>query len=93
MYSEVVVDWLLCCGCEVVAAEFVKSGIDSIKKLRDLEEDQFRTEIVQSGWSTTSYMYRTCVAGQDQYCGGVVSGSISECVCECDQKYTVKWSV
>ena len=23
----------------------------------------------------------TCVAGQDQYRGGVVSGSVSECVC------------
>ena len=50
-----VADWLLCCGCEDVAPQFVKSGIDSIKKLRDLEEDQFR-KIVQSGWSTTSYV-------------------------------------
>ena len=37
-----VADWLLCCGCEDVAPQFVKSGIDSIKKLRDLEEHQFR---------------------------------------------------
>ena len=38
-----VADWLLCCGvAENVARTFVKSGIDSIKKLRDLEEHQFR---------------------------------------------------
>ena len=47
--SQVVVDWCVCCGCEVVAPQFVKSGIDSIKDLRDLEEDQFR-KIVQSSW-------------------------------------------
>ena len=83
----------MCCGCEVVAPEFVKSGIDSIKNLRDLEEDQFR-KIVQSVFMG-GVRQVTChsVAGQDQYCGGVVSGSISECVCECDQKYTVEWSV
>ena len=44
-----VADWLLCCGYEDEAPLFVKSGIDSIKKLRDLEEDQFR-KIVQSSW-------------------------------------------
>ena len=39
-----VADWLLCCGyAEDVARTFVKSGADSIKKLRDLEEHQFRT--------------------------------------------------
>ena len=37
-----VADWLLCCGYEDEVPRFVKSGIDSIKKLRDLEEDQFR---------------------------------------------------
>ena len=47
--SQVVVDWCVCCGCEVVAPQFVKSGIDSIKDLRDLEEDQFR-KIVRSSW-------------------------------------------
>ena len=52
--SQVVVDWCVCCGCEVVAPQFVKSGIDSIKDLRDLEEDQFR-KIVHV-WSTTSYV-------------------------------------
>ena len=41
VYPEVV-DWLLCCGREYEAPQFVKSGIDSVKKLRDLEEDQFR---------------------------------------------------
>ena len=41
MNSEVV-DWLACCGCEHEAPKFVNSGIDSINKLRDLEEDQFR---------------------------------------------------
>ena len=38
MNSEVVA----CCGCEHEAPKFVNSGIDSINKLRDLEEDQFR---------------------------------------------------
>ena len=38
-----VADWLLCCSyAENVARTFVKSGVDSIKKLRDLEEHQFR---------------------------------------------------
>ena len=37
-----VADWLLCCGDETDAPKFVKSSIDSIKKLRDLKEDQFR---------------------------------------------------
>ena len=46
--SEVVVDWFACCGCENRAAKFVKSGIDSIKKLRDLEKDQF--QIIESDW-------------------------------------------
>ena len=40
--SEVVVDWFACCGYEDDATKFVESGIDSIKKLRDLEEDQFK---------------------------------------------------
>ena len=40
--SEVVVDWFACCGYENYAEKFVKSGIDSIKKIRDLEEDQFK---------------------------------------------------
>ena len=39
--SEVVVDWFACCGYEKDAKKFVKSGINSIKKLRNLEEDQF----------------------------------------------------
>ena len=37
-----VADWFACCGYEDEAPQFVKSGIDSIKKLRDLEENQFR---------------------------------------------------
>ena len=40
--SEVVVDWFACCGFEDDATKFVTSGIDSIKKLRNLKEDQFR---------------------------------------------------
>ena len=61
--SQVVVDWCVCCCCEVVAPQFVKSGIVSIKDLRDFEEDQFR-KIVHV-WSIRQV---TCVAGQDQYC-------------------------
>ena len=37
-----VADWLLCFGYEDEAPRFVKSGIDSIKKLRDLDGNQFR---------------------------------------------------
>ena len=40
--SEVVVDWFACCGYEKYAKKFVKSGIDSIKKLRNLEKDHFK---------------------------------------------------
>ena len=40
--SEVVVDWLACCGRENEAPKLVKGGIDSIKKLQDLKKDQFR---------------------------------------------------
>ena len=47
--SEVVVDWFACCGYEKYAKKFVKSGIDSIKKLRNLEKDQLR-KIESVGW-------------------------------------------
>ena len=47
--QETVVDWLACCGCENEAPKFVKRGIDSINKLRDLEEGQFR-KIGLSSW-------------------------------------------
>ena len=40
--SEVLVDWFACCGYRDDVTKFVKSGIDSIKKLRDLEKDQFK---------------------------------------------------
>ena len=40
--SEVVVDWFAYCGYENHAKKFVTSGIDSIKKLRDLDKDQFK---------------------------------------------------
>ena len=40
--SKVVVDWFACCGYQDDVTNFVKSGIDSIKKLRNLKEDQFR---------------------------------------------------
>ena len=46
--SEVVVDWFACCGREDVVTKFVKSGIDSIKKLRNLEKDQFKK--IESEW-------------------------------------------
>ena len=39
--SEVFVDWLVCCGYQGDVTTFFKSGIDSIKKVRDLKEDQF----------------------------------------------------
>ena len=45
---EVVVDWFACCDFEDDATKFVKSGIDSIKKLRDLKEDQFKK--IVSNW-------------------------------------------
>ena len=40
--SPEVVDWLACCGRERDAPKFVNSGVDSINKLRNLPEDQFR---------------------------------------------------
>ena len=40
--SSEVVDWLVCCGCEKYAPKFVSIGVDSINKLRNLPEDQFR---------------------------------------------------
>ena len=51
-----VADWLACCGpvYEDVAPLFVKSGIDSIKKLRDLEEDQFKKIGSSSVWMYVS---------------------------------------
>ena len=39
--SEVVVDWFACCNYQDDVTKFVTSGIDSVNKLRDLEEDQF----------------------------------------------------
>ena len=47
--SEAVVDWFACCNRENYAKKFVKSGIDSIKKLRNLEKDQLR-KIKSVGW-------------------------------------------
>ena len=44
----VVDDWLACCGCENYVADFAKSGIDSIKKLRNLEKDQLMK--IESSW-------------------------------------------
>ena len=40
--SPEVEDWLVCCDCEQDAPKFVNSGVDSINKLRNLPEDQFR---------------------------------------------------
>ena len=40
--SSEVVDWLACCTCERDAPKFVNIGVDSINKLRNLPEDQFR---------------------------------------------------
>ena len=40
--SPEVVDWLACCDCEPDAPKFVNSDVDSINKLRNLPEDQFR---------------------------------------------------
>ena len=52
--SEVVVDWFACCGRENVVTKFVTSGIDSIKKLRDLEEDQFK-KIESNRWRNEKF--------------------------------------
>ena len=52
--SEVVVDWFACCGREDVVTKFVTSGIDSIKKLRDLEEDQFK-KIESDRWMNKNF--------------------------------------
>ena len=46
--SEVVVDWFACCGYLDDVTKFVKSGIDNIKKLRNLEEDQIKK--VEPSW-------------------------------------------
>ena len=55
--SEVVVDWLVCCGYENYVGKFVKSGIDSIKKFLDLDNDQFK-KIGPSGWmNVTNYKF------------------------------------
>ena len=54
--SEVVVDWFACCGYEKYAKKFVKSGIDSIKKLRNLEENQFRK--IEPSWETLYKKFR-----------------------------------
>ena len=48
--SPEVVDWLACCGREWDAPKFVNSGVDSIKKLRSLPEDQFRKIGLDSSW-------------------------------------------
>ena len=59
--AEVVVDWFACCGYENHAKEFVKSGIDSIKKLRNLEKDQFK-KIESDEWLNEAFrrlQYRT----------------------------------
>ena len=40
--SPEVVDWCVCCGREGYAPKFVNIGVDSINKLRNLPEDQFR---------------------------------------------------
>ena len=55
--AEVVVDWFACCGYdENHAKEFVKSGIDSIKKLRNLEKDQFKKiESDESEWLNKAF--------------------------------------
>ena len=47
--SPEVVDWCVCCGREQDAPKFVNSGVDSIDKLRNLPEDQFR-KIGLSSW-------------------------------------------
>ena len=54
--SEVVVDWFACCDRENVVTKFVTSGIDSIKKLRDLEEDQFKK--IESDWWMNELFHR-----------------------------------
>ena len=80
--SAEVVDWLACCGRKQYAPKFINIGVDSINKLRNLPEDQIE-EIGLDTW-----MYHE-VTAQDQYCGGVVSGSISECKYN-DNQYTVE---
>ena len=54
--SEFVVDWFACCGRENYAKKFFTSGIDSIKKLRDLDKDQFKK--IESDWWLNESLHR-----------------------------------
>ena len=84
--SEVVVDWFACCGYQNYAEEFVKSGIDSIKKLRNLEEDQFK-KIEPSGWMNEMFrrlQYRTRTREE---LSQQVSVSVTKMYCSCGVEY------
>ena len=83
--SEVVVDWFACVGYENhenCAKKFVKSGIDSIKKLGDLEENQFRK--IETDWWRWNNKFRRL---QDRTrTGEELSQEVSVSMC-------VEWSV
>ena len=75
--SEVLVDWLVCCGCENDAAKFVKSGIDCIKKVRNF---QFK-KIEPSGWMNENFCRLKDRTRTEEELSQEVS--VSECVCVC----------
>ena len=84
-----VTDWLLCCGCEDVAPQFVKSGIDSIKKLRDLEEHQFRKLRSSSVPCVSDWRRLQRRTSTVEELSQEVSVSVFVRMC---QRYTVEWS-
>ena len=84
--SEVVVDWFACCGYEDDATKFVESGIDSIKKLRNLEEDQFE-KIKPSGLMNLKFrrlQARTSTGEElSQEVSVSVFGNVTKIYCTC----------
>ena len=84
--SEVFVDWLVCCGCENDAAKFVKSGIDSIKKVRNF---QFK-KIEPSGWMNENFCRLKDRTRTEEELSQEVSVSVCVCVCVCvsDHRYS-----
>ena len=76
------VDWFACCGHEDDVTKFVKSGIDSIKKLRDLGEDQFK-KIEPSGWMNDNFRMLQGRTSTGEELSQEVSVSVTIMYCTC----------
>ena len=87
--SEVVVDWFACCDCKSRTAKFVKRGIDSIKKLRDLKEDQFRKVESDRLMKVKFRILQDRTSTGEELSQEV---SVSMYVCECDINTLYMWS-